>query len=218
MVHILSDTKVHFEGVTRLCQCWKLVSRSGGMSVLATNHDWPVVFRSETYLPGLALRSVRLKHTLELAPEPLDLSGALNAEGLTSEDLRAGVWDGAGVTLYDVDWAEPEHGLWLWSGYLTEIEEEGGAFRARLASVKSDLERTIGRIFGRRCDADLGDVRCGVSLESAPQTACDKRFATCRDVFANAENFRGFPHMPGNDAVISGPGAKRDGSSRGIER
>ena len=32
---------------------------------------------------------------------------------------------------------------------------------------------------------------------------CDKRFATCRDRFANALNFRGFPHMPGNDFVIS---------------
>lgn len=32
---------------------------------------------------------------------------------------------------------------------------------------------------------------------------CDKRFATCRDRFGNALNFRGFPHMPGNDAIIS---------------
>lgn len=32
---------------------------------------------------------------------------------------------------------------------------------------------------------------------------CDKRFATCRDRFANAVNFRGFPHMPGNDFVIT---------------
>ncbi len=31
---------------------------------------------------------------------------------------------------------------------------------------------------------------------------CDKRFATCRDRFANTLNFRGFPHMPGNDAVL----------------
>jgi uncharacterized phage protein (TIGR02218 family) len=30
---------------------------------------------------------------------------------------------------------------------------------------------------------------------------CDKRFATCRDRFSNAVNFRGFPHMPGNDFV-----------------
>ncbi|RAI42613.1 DUF2163 domain-containing protein [Rhodoplanes roseus] len=31
---------------------------------------------------------------------------------------------------------------------------------------------------------------------------CDKQFATCRDRFANAQNFRGFPHIPGNDYVI----------------
>lgn len=34
---------------------------------------------------------------------------------------------------------------------------------------------------------------------------CDKRFATCRDRFANADNFRGFPHIPGNDFVIRYP-------------
>lgn len=31
---------------------------------------------------------------------------------------------------------------------------------------------------------------------------CDKRFATCRDRFGNQTNFRGFPHMPGNDVIL----------------
>ena len=35
----------------------------------------------------------------------------------------------------------------------------------------------------------------------AVTAGCDKRFATCRDEFANGVNFRGFPHMPGNDFV-----------------
>lgn len=30
---------------------------------------------------------------------------------------------------------------------------------------------------------------------------CDKHLATCRDKFANGVNYRGFPHMPGNDFV-----------------
>lgn len=34
---------------------------------------------------------------------------------------------------------------------------------------------------------------------------CDKRFETCRTRFNNALNFRGFPHMPGNDFVIAHP-------------
>lgn len=30
---------------------------------------------------------------------------------------------------------------------------------------------------------------------------CDKSFATCGSKFANTVNFRGFPHLPGNDAA-----------------
>jgi len=32
---------------------------------------------------------------------------------------------------------------------------------------------------------------------------CDKHLDTCRAKFANADNFRGFPHMPGNDFVTA---------------
>jgi uncharacterized phage protein (TIGR02218 family) len=38
---------------------------------------------------------------------------------------------------------------------------------------------------------------------------CDRRFRTCRDVFANAANFRGFPHIPGNAFVL---GSQRAGT------
>ncbi len=34
---------------------------------------------------------------------------------------------------------------------------------------------------------------------------CDKTLATCRDRFANSDNFRGFPHIPGNDFIMSYP-------------
>lgn len=32
---------------------------------------------------------------------------------------------------------------------------------------------------------------------------CDKQFKTCKTKFNNAANFRGFPYMPGNDAIVS---------------
>jgi uncharacterized phage protein (TIGR02218 family) len=31
---------------------------------------------------------------------------------------------------------------------------------------------------------------------------CDRSYATCRDRFANTVNFRGFPHIPGNDFAL----------------
>ncbi len=34
---------------------------------------------------------------------------------------------------------------------------------------------------------------------------CDKSFATCRARFANTDNFRGFPQIPGNDFLIGAP-------------
>jgi uncharacterized phage protein (TIGR02218 family) len=43
---------------------------------------------------------------------------------------------------------------------------------------------------------------------------CDKRFETCRDKFSNIINFRGFPHIPGNDALLTHPGTS-DGTMDG---
>lgn len=36
---------------------------------------------------------------------------------------------------------------------------------------------------------------------------CDKRAATCREKFDNFLNFRGFPHVPGEDWLLAPPGA-----------
>jgi uncharacterized phage protein (TIGR02218 family) len=50
----------------------------------------------------------------------------------------------------------------------------------------------------------------------AVTAGCDKQFTTCKAKFANAANFRGFPYMPGNDAVTSYPTSDQtlDGGSR----
>jgi uncharacterized phage protein (TIGR02218 family) len=46
-------------------------------------------------------------------------------------------------------------------------------------------------------------VAIGDTLEVT--AGCDRRFATCQDKFANAVNFRGFPHIPGSDYVMRHP-------------
>ncbi|MEM8695165.1 MAG: DUF2163 domain-containing protein [Pseudomonadota bacterium] len=48
-------------------------------------------------------------------------------------------------------------------------------------------------------------IAAGTSIEIVE--GCDRSFATCRDRFANAENFRGEPHLPGNDLLTRYPGA-----------
>lgn len=63
---------------------------------------------------------------------------------------------------------------------------------------------------------DAPSVAIETAAEFTIYAGCDKRFETCRGKFANSASFRGFPHMPGNDAVIAGPhaGDALDGGSR----
>jgi len=46
----------------------------------------------------------------------------------------------------------------------------------------------------------------GTALRIA--AGCDKRLATCRDRFGNVANFRGFPHLPGLDALLRYPDSR----------
>ena len=45
------------------------------------------------------------------------------------------------------------------------------------------------------------------------RAGCDKRIATCGAKFANVANFRGFPNIPGQDAVLRY--ASQDGGHEG---
>lgn len=46
------------------------------------------------------------------------------------------------------------------------------------------------------------DIEVGDSYDL--YSGCDKRFSTCIEKFSNAENFRGFPHIPGTDKILKG--------------
>lgn len=196
-----------------LCLCWRLVRRDGHVFGL-TDHDAALDIAEVTYQPGIALQGDRFVQSLDLKPGHAAATGVLSAEFILEADLRAGLWDGCRIEVFRVDWQIPEIGqIHIWSGYLTEVTLlDNGQFQADLASLKADLERPVGRILQRNCDALLGDERCTASPDGR---TCDQRFETCRDVFANAENFRGFPHLPGNDFVLAGPAASgNDGGRR----
>lgn len=53
--------------------------------------------------------------------------------------------------------------------------------------------------------APVGEVAVGTAVELVE--GCDKLLATCSGRFANAANFRGEPHLPGNDLLTRYPGA-----------
>ena len=54
---------------------------------------------------------------------------------------------------------------------------------------------------------DLPPMRIETGSRIRLTEGCDKRFATCSGRFANGVNFRGEPHLPGNDLLTRYPGA-----------
>lgn len=199
-------------GATTMCLCWRL-ERADGFVLAVTEHDRSLEVDGEMYEPGGALAAGAFTSSASLKPGQAAAGGALSHDAISEADLAAGLWDGARVDVQRVDWARPEFFVSVWSGRLSEVRHGQAGFTAELVSLKADFERPVGRVYTRRCDAVLGDARCGV--DAAAGQVCDQRFETCRDVFSNTANFRGFPHMPGTDFVLSGPAATgNDGGKR----
>ncbi|MEZ5987246.1 MAG: DUF2163 domain-containing protein [Hyphomonas sp.] len=193
-------------GATTTCLCWRL-TRGDGFVLATTEHDRALVVDGVTYRPGGALEAGSFTQSAGFAPGQAAAGGVLADEAITEADLAAGLWDGARVDVLRVDWERPDLFVQVWSGRLSEVTRGPGGFSAELVSLKADLERPVGRVYARACDAVLGDARCGVDTGAFPGLACDQRFETCRDMFGNQENFRGFPHLPGAEFVLEGPAA-----------
>lgn len=78
-----------------------------------------------------------------------------------------------------------------------------GAATGQSIEVKSHRRETSGSVnFELWAPARLPLVAGQTFVVTA---GCDKHLGTCSTKFTNVINFRGFPFMPGNDAVVRGP-------------
>ncbi|KST59688.1 beta tubulin [Methylobacterium sp. GXS13] len=260
-------------GVTTLCRCWSL-RRRDGVALGFTDHDRDLTLAGLVHAARTGLEAAEAASESGFAVSGGDVAGALSSLGLTEADIAGGLYDGATVETWLVDWTNPETRLLIDVGTIGEVRREGDAFVAELRGLAHRLGAERGRTYRATCGADLGDGRCRVDLSAwrttgrvtgLPEPAtlavtlaggfadglftggtltwteganagltadvrlqlgallelgiapprpvaagdafsltagCDKRLATCRDRFANAVNFQGFPHMPGNDAVM----------------
>ena len=265
------------QGVTTLCWVWILTRRDGARFGF-TDHDQALELEGVSCEPASGFSAGDMRSETGGAPARGAVFGQLDSGVINREDIKSGVWDGAGLVLSRVDWSEPSLFWRAFTGELGEIRYGAQGFEAEVAGLSARLNRTIGRAFSRLCDAELGDARCGVDLGSEGRSVearvaeritaravrvsgavslealelkhgvlrwpdedwpdqrivlardvggdrivelesvlpeavasgqavrlslgCDKRFETCQGRFNNALNFRGCPHMPGNDALI----------------
>lgn len=203
-------------GAAELCHVW-LLTRTDEVRLGFTDHDRDLSVDGVVCAAASGWTAGAAEQALGFAAGIAATSGALDSEAITEADIAAGLYDGCEVECRRVDWTEPTLSVVIWTGRIARLKREGTAFAAEVEGPLARLERVAGRTYGRLCDANLGDGRCGVDAEHADfGLGCDKRFATCQARFSNTLNSRGFPAIPGDDFLTAWPGEgeRNDGGSR----
>lgn len=154
-------------GETTLCRAWRVTCRDGFRLGL-TEHDERLVFAGTVFEPGTGFAATEASVASGLAAPGAEVRGGFSSEAITEVDLAAGRYDGARVELFLVNWQAPqdEHVL-VTVQEIGEVSRAGPGFSAELRSFAHRLQQPEGRIYNRRCDADLGDTRCRVNMEIA---------------------------------------------------
>ena len=106
MKSLPAGMEVHLDGgVTTLAWCWK-VTRSDETVMGFTDHDRDLAFEGVTFAAASGFTASEVSSSLGLSIDSLEVEGALASAAITEVDLAAGVYDGASVELWRVNWAD----------------------------------------------------------------------------------------------------------------
>lgn len=164
MRQIPAGLAAHLEGdATTVCHCWR-VTRRDGTVIGFTEHDRDLVVSGTVYLAASGFAAADSEAASGLSVDAGEVSGGFSADAIDEADVLAGRYDGAKVETFVVNWQAPEQHMLLRVEEIGEVVRAGGAFRAELRRMTHRLGQVQGRVYSRRCDASLGDIRCGVDL------------------------------------------------------
>lgn len=156
-------------GLTTLCHCWR-VTRTDGVVLAFTDHDRPLAFDGVTFRADTGLSARALAQTSGLSVDNTEALGALSDAAIREDEIEQGRFDGAEVTAWLVNWADPAQRLVQFRGSIGEMQRSGGAFRAELRGLTEPLNQPMGRVYQKPCSAVLGDSDCGFDLTTPGYT------------------------------------------------
>lgn len=212
---IPSGLQAHLDGdATTLCQAWRLTRRDGTVMGF-TDHDRDLSFGGLAYLAASGFAASEAEDGNGLSAEGGDVSGGFSADAITAEDLSAGRYDGAKVEVFTVNWQDPSQHLLIRTAELGEVRREGGLFRVELRRLTHRLDQVRGRIYGRQCDAVLGEARCGVDLAAHRATVTVS--AVTDDLHITVSGLSGFADRHFRYGVLAFTSGAAAGLSADIE-
>lgn len=140
---------------------WRL-ERRDGVTVGFTSHDRDLWFDGLLHLaaPGMVPSAIRRSITFE--PDGAEMEGGLDHAAIRADDLAAGRFDGAQVSVGMVDWESLEAEV-LFAGDIGTVGQDGNRFSAELVSSKATLAREIVPRTAPTCRAEFCGPGCTLS-------------------------------------------------------
>lgn len=144
--------------------CWRLARRDG-MVVALTSHDRDLMLAGQLYRAAPGMRPSQIEQSDRFESHSIELSGAVSAAAIRAEDIDAGRWDGAALTLLMADWEDLGNPpLAVAKGELGQVVRKGQEFTVELAGPLRTLDQGVGVTTSPTCRAKLGDGDCRVPL------------------------------------------------------
>lgn len=165
-------------GVTTFCTCWRVTRRDGQVFGF-TDHNEDILFDGVTHIAATGMSSPDWLRSTGLNVDTAEVTGALSSEAITDQDILKGLWDDAAIRIWRVDWADNTSRLLIFTGSIGQVERGQLGFRAEIRGQSHYLNQEVGLNYTRKCNATLGDDRCGVDINAYKETGA---------VFSVAEN------------------------------
>lgn len=153
---------------THLKTCWLVVLSDGTMRPGTSHHD-DILFDLEdgrgelTYLSREGFLRSAIRSTDSMAPDDVDVSSYFIITGITRDDVRRGLYNGAELFLFAVDFTDLSLGsIKLRRGYFGEIEFGDNEFKVECRGLLHRYNRNLVEVHTELCRAQFGDDRCRV--------------------------------------------------------
>ena len=141
------------------------ITRADGVVLAITTHDQDITYPPSggvTYIAigGGALSDTEI--TSALAVNNASWAGALSSSVISTEDIKAGLYDYADCDMFMVNYEDLSMGRYSLgvSGKLGAFTTDLNAFSAELRGRMQMLTRTLGRLCAPLCPWVLGDAHC----------------------------------------------------------
>ena len=100
----------HAEPVTTRAWCWK-VTRIDAQVFGFTSIDVDLLVSGVTYKAATGITPAAIDGRADLSVANLDVTGMLDSAAITEADLLAGLWDGAAVDVFEVNYTDLTMGV-----------------------------------------------------------------------------------------------------------